>query len=96
MDLAINEYFATVGFVKSIRDAHRRGFSRAVLADNGMNRSRLHDNIDVVVSEYFTKPFRNISEFKHCRSLALGLGSWVFDFRIALVGFGERASSLLQ
>ena len=61
MDVAINQNFAAVGLVKSIRDTHRGGFAGAVLTNDGMNRSRLHDNVYVVVRQNVAEAFCYVS-----------------------------------
>ena len=49
--LAIDENFAAVGLIKAVSYAHGSGFARAVLTDDGMDRSRLDLDVDVVVGE---------------------------------------------
>ena len=67
--LAVDENLAAIGGVKAVSDAHRRRLPSAVLADDGMDRPRLNDDIDVIVGEYVAEPFCDLSEFEHEREL---------------------------
>ncbi len=61
MHLAINENLTAIGFVKSIRDTHRSGFSRAVLANNGVDRTRFDLDTNLVVGENVAEPLAYVS-----------------------------------
>ena len=63
--LAIYQDLAAVGGVEAISDSHRRRLTGAILTHDGMDRSRLDDDVDVVVSQNIAEAFRDISEFEH-------------------------------
>jgi hypothetical protein len=63
--LAVNNDLATVGGVKAVSDTHRRRLTRTILTDDGMNRPRLNDYVDMIISENVAKSFRYLSEFEH-------------------------------
>src|SRR5215813_1581712 len=63
--LTVNDDLAAVGGVKAVSDAHRRRLTRAILADNGMDRPWLNDYVDMVVSKNVAESFRYLSEFEH-------------------------------
>src|SRR5215217_5125097 len=65
LDLAIDEDLAAVSGVESVGDAHRRRLSRAILADDGVDRPGLNDDVDMVVGEYVAESFSYLSEFEH-------------------------------
>src|ERR1041384_4054956 len=47
--LAVDDDLAAVRSVKPVRDTHRRRLSGAILTDDGVDRPRLNDDVDVVV-----------------------------------------------
>jgi hypothetical protein len=63
--LSIDDELTAVGRVETVGDTHRRRLPRPILADYGVNSPRLYDNIDMVVREYITEAFCDLSEFKH-------------------------------
>src|SRR5215213_11483800 len=63
--LPIDKDLATFSGVETVGDTHRRGLSRAILADDGVDRPRLNDDIDVIVGEYVAEAFCYLSEFEH-------------------------------
>src|SRR5689334_9526243 len=63
--LAVDDDLAAVRRVKAVSDAHRRRLTRAVLADDGMDRPGLNDYVDMVVSKNVAESFRYLSEFEH-------------------------------
>src|SRR5687768_8800465 len=71
--VAVNKNLTAVGGVKSIGDTHRRRLPRPILTNNGVNRPRLHDNVDMIVRQYIAESFSYLSEFEH---LMLVLGLW--------------------
>ena len=66
---AIDEDLTTVGGVETVCDPHCRRLTGAILADDGMDRSRLNDDVDVVVSQNIAEAFRYISELEHSEVL---------------------------
>jgi hypothetical protein len=65
LDLAINQDLTFIRLVESVGDTHRRGFSGAVFTHNGVNRSRLHDDVYMVVSKDVSEAFCYVSKFEH-------------------------------
>src|ERR1041384_3646581 len=63
--LAVADALAAVGRVETVSDTHRRRLPRAILADDGMNRPRLNDYVDMIVSENVAESFGYLSEFEH-------------------------------
>ena len=63
--LAVDKDLAAVGGVKAVSDAHRRRLTRAILTNDGMNRSRLNDDVDLIVSQNIAEAFCDLSEFEH-------------------------------
>src|ERR1051325_12202085 len=63
--LAVDDDLAAVGGVKAVSDTHRRRLPRAILADDGVNRPRLNDYVDLIVSENVAESFVYLSEFEH-------------------------------
>src|SRR6476661_8317692 len=55
--LVVDDDLAAVGGVETVSDAHRGRLTRAILADDGMNRSRLNDYVDMIVSKNVAKSF---------------------------------------
>src|ERR1051326_5912753 len=82
--LAVDDDLAAVGGIKTVSDAHRRRLTRAILADNGMDRPRLNDYVDMVVSKNVAESFRYLSEFEHSvLNFVLCALYFVLDFSIA-------------
>ena len=65
LSLAIDNYLATVRCIKAISDPHRRRLPRPIFTNDGMNRPRLNDNVDIVIGQNRSKPFRDVPEFEH-------------------------------
>src|ERR1041385_3917796 len=63
--LAVDDDLAAVGGVEAVSDAHRGRLARAILADDGMDRPWLNDDVDMVVSENVAESFGDLSEFEH-------------------------------
>src|SRR5689334_17975723 len=63
--LAVDDDLAAVGGVETVSDTHRRRLTRAILADDGMDRPRLNDYVDMIVSENVAESFSYLSEFEH-------------------------------
>src|SRR6185295_249209 len=63
--LAVDDDLTAVGSVKAVCDTHRRRLSRTILTDDGVDRPRLNDDVDVVVGEYVAEAFGYLSEFEH-------------------------------
>jgi hypothetical protein len=63
--LTIDNDLAAVCGVKTVGNAHRRRLPGAVFTYDGMDCSRLDDDIYMIVSEYVAKALCYLSEFKH-------------------------------
>src|SRR5689334_6561826 len=63
--LAVHYDLTGIGSVETVSDTHRRRFPGAVLAHDGVDRSRLYDDVDMIVSQHIAKAFGYLSEFKH-------------------------------
>src|SRR4051812_37719247 len=76
--LAVYQNLAAVGRIKTVSNAHHRRLPGAVLADNGVNRSRCHTNVDSLVGEHVAKTFRDVAKFDHLSvvSCQLSVVSW--------------------
>src|ERR1043165_1466181 len=61
--LAIDDDLATVCGVKTVGNTHRRRLPGAVFTYDGMDCSRLDDDIDTIISENVAKAFCYLSEF---------------------------------
>src|SRR6185436_18138406 len=61
--LPVDEDLAAISGVKAVSDTHRRRLSRAVLADDGVDRPGLNDDVNVIVGEYVAEAFCYLSEF---------------------------------
>src|ERR1700741_3340032 len=64
-NLAVDDDLAAVCRVEAVSNTHRRRLPGAVFTYDGMDCSRLDDDVDVIVSEHVAKPFCYLSEFKH-------------------------------
>src|SRR5215467_10891771 len=49
--LALNYDLTGIGSIETVSDTHRRRLARAVLAHDGMDRSRLYDDVDMIVGQ---------------------------------------------
>src|SRR6185369_6429988 len=65
VNLIVDQDLATVWSVETISDAHRRRLPRSILANTGMYRSRLHDNVYIVVGQNRSEAFCDVTEFEH-------------------------------
>src|SRR5690348_9582682 len=63
--LAVDDDLAGVGSVETVGDTHRRRLAGAVLAHDGVDRSRLYDDVDLIVGQYVAEALAYLSEFKH-------------------------------
>src|SRR5258705_12073839 len=70
-DLVFNQNLARIGLVKSVRDTHRGGFAGAILPHDSVNRTRLDDDVHLVVGENLSKALGYVSEFEHESPIAL-------------------------
>ena len=63
--LPVDENLAAVGGIEAVRDAHRGGLPRAVFADDGVNRSGLDRDVDVIVRQHAAEALRDTAKFNH-------------------------------
>src|SRR5829696_1468364 len=70
--LTIDENLAAIGGVETVGDPHRRRLTGAILTYDGMDRSRLNDDVDVVVRKNIAEAFRDVSEFEHPEIMSRG------------------------
>ncbi len=68
--LAVDEDLAAVGGVEAVRDAHRGGLPRTVLAHNRMNRPGLDLDVDLVVRLHAAEALRDVPELDHYWNMA--------------------------
>jgi len=64
-NLAVDDDLAAVGGVEAVSDAHRSGLACTILPHDGMDRSRLDDDVDVIVSQHIAEAFCYFAEFQH-------------------------------
>src|SRR5688500_13962227 len=63
--LPIDEDLTAVSGIKAVSDTHRRRFAGAVLTYDGMDRSGLNDDVDMIVSQHIAEAFCDLSKFEH-------------------------------
>ncbi|GAB2925986.1 hypothetical protein GCM10027280_11590 [Micromonospora polyrhachis] len=73
--LAVDQDLALVGLEQAVQDVHQRGLPRAVLAEQRVDLSGLHRQVDVVVGDQVTEPFGDAAQFESQRNL-LEYGRW--------------------
>ncbi|GAA0402473.1 hypothetical protein GCM10009541_51970 [Micromonospora gifhornensis] len=72
--LAVDQDLALVGLVEPIEHVHQGRLASTVLAEQGVNLSRLHRQVDVVVGDQITEPLGDAAQFESQRNL-LGVRS---------------------
>ena len=59
---AVDADGALVGLVQPVERLHQRGLARAVLAADGVDLARGHDEVDVVVGDDAGEPLRDATQ----------------------------------
>ena len=73
--LAVDQDLALVGLVEPVEHVHQGRLAGAVLAEQGVDLSRLHRQVDVVVGDQITEPLGDAAQFESQRNL-LECGRW--------------------
>ena len=60
-DLAVDQNLAAVGGIKAVRDAHRGGFTGAVLTHDGVDSARRNAETYSIVRQHFAKAFGDVT-----------------------------------
>ncbi len=65
--LSVQQDFAFVRMIQAIQDFHQRAFARAIFAQQGMNLTRLHIKVHMIVGKHAGKSLCNAHAFQGCQ-----------------------------